>query len=770
MRDWSPEQLAEAAGVHLARPATLVPEGAPGPERVTIDSRDVRPGDLFVGLRGANVDGGRFAAAALAAGAWGVLVAPEYARDDAREQPGVLLTTEDPLAGLQALARSWRRALGAQVIAITGSTGKTSTKDLLRAMLAQGRRVAATEQNLNTEIGLPLTVLAAPAGTEVLVLEMAMRGTGQIAELAAIAEPDVGVIVNIGPVHLELLGSLEAIAAAKAELLADLHPGATAVLPANEPLLAAHLREDLHTVTFGPGGDVAEIPPALVLPFSSAHMRSNALAALAAARAVGVEPRGRLDVRLSALRGQRIELPGPVLVIDDCYNANPMSMRAALDDLAASAPGRRVAVLGDMLELGPDAARFHEEIGAHAGAGGVDVLVTVGPLAAGMAAGYARRRRRAPRRRRRGGGRRARRRARGARRHRAREGLARRRPRGRRAAPAQRGGGLAAVGEVLIAGTAALLICIFLSPKFIAFLQQREFGQFIREEGPAKHHVKAGTPTMGGIIIVFSIAIPFLILSEYDWRSVGVFGALVGCALLGFADDYTKIVRRRSLGLSARMKLGITIVISVGLWWIASEQAGLPQTLRLRVVDYQIDLSFLAGLPFLAMIYIVVAGTTSAVNLTDGLDGLAAGCAAIVALAYIGITFITTGQQDLAILSACVVGACVGFLWFNAFPATIFMGDTGSLALGGAIAGMAIMTKTEILLILLGGIFVVEALSVMIQVFSFQTFRKRPFLMAPIHHHFELLGWSETKIILRFWIIAAICSAIGFTLYQASIA
>ena len=326
------------------------------------------------------------------------------------------------------------------------------------------------------------------------------------------------------------------------------------------------------------------------------------------------------------------------------------------------------------------------------------------------------------------------------------------------------------MGEVLIAGTAALLICIFLSPKFIAFLQQREFGQFIREEGPAKHHVKAGTPTMGGIIIVFSIAIPFLILSEYDWRSVGVFGALVGCALLGFADDYTKIVRRRSLGLSARMKLGITIVISVGLWWIASEKAGLPQTLRLRVVDYQIDLSFLAGLPFLAMIYIVVAGTTSAVNLTDGLDGLAAGCAAIVALAYIGITFITTGQQDLAILSACVVGACVGFLWFNAFPATIFMGDTGSLALGGAIAGMAIMTKTEILLILLGGIFVVEALSVMIQVFSFQTFRKRPFLMAPIHHHFELLGWSETKIILRFWIIAAICSAIGFTLYQASIA
>ncbi len=326
------------------------------------------------------------------------------------------------------------------------------------------------------------------------------------------------------------------------------------------------------------------------------------------------------------------------------------------------------------------------------------------------------------------------------------------------------------MGEVLIGGTAALLICMFLSPRFIAMLHDREFGQHIREEGPEGHHVKAGTPTMGGVIIFTAISIPFLILSDYDWRSIGVYGVAMGCALLGFADDYIKIIRRRSLGISGKMKLGITVVISVGLWWIATHQAGLPQTLRLRVIDYQIDLSFLAGLPFLVMIYIVVAGTTSAVNLTDGLDGLAAGCAAIVLLTYIGITFITTGQHDLALLSACLVGACVGFLWFNAFPATIFMGDTGSLALGGEIAGLAVMTKTEILLILLGGIFVVEALSVMIQVFSFQTFRKRVFKMAPIHHHFEIEGWSETKIILRFWIVAAVCSAIGFTIYQQSVA
>jgi phospho-N-acetylmuramoyl-pentapeptide-transferase len=321
------------------------------------------------------------------------------------------------------------------------------------------------------------------------------------------------------------------------------------------------------------------------------------------------------------------------------------------------------------------------------------------------------------------------------------------------------------VGRVLIAGTAALLICIFLSPKFITFLRNREFGQHIREEGPEGHHEKAGKPTMGGIIIFTAISIPFLLLSDYDWRSVGVYGAAMLSALLGFADDYTKIVKRRSLGLRARTKLGVTIAISLGLWYIAHSKAGLSDELRLRTLNATVDL----GVFYPVLIYFVVAGTTSAVNLTDGLDGLAAGCAAIVLLAYIGITFITRGQDDLALLCGCLVGACVGFRWFNAFPATIFMGDTGSLGLGGAIAGLAVMTKTEELLVLLGGIFVVEALSVLIQVFSFQTFRKRVFLMAPIHHHFELMAWSETKIILRFWIVAAVCAAIGFTIYQQSI-
>src|SRR6478609_1577989 len=321
------------------------------------------------------------------------------------------------------------------------------------------------------------------------------------------------------------------------------------------------------------------------------------------------------------------------------------------------------------------------------------------------------------------------------------------------------------MGRILFGGTAALLICIFLSPKFIEFLREREFGQHIREDGPQGHHQKAGTPTMGGVILFLAVSVAFLILTDYEWRSVGVFGAAIACALLGFADDYTKLVKRRSLGLRARTKLIVTIVISLGLWFIAQHEANLAPTLRLRFVDYQIDL----GVFYPLLIYLVVAGTTSAVNLTDGLDGLAAGCAAIVLLGYIGITFIT-GEDDMAMLAGCLVGGCIGFLWFNAFPATIFMGDTGSLGLGGAIAGLAGMTKTEELLIVLGGIFVVEALSVLIQVFSLQTFRKRVFLMAPVHHHFEILGWSETKIILRFWIVAAVLAAIGFTVYQQSVA
>src|SRR5919109_1695034 len=308
------------------------------------------------------------------------------------------------------------------------------------------------------------------------------------------------------------------------------------------------------------------------------------------------------------------------------------------------------------------------------------------------------------------------------------------------------------LGEILIAGMAAMLLCIFLGPRFIEYLRLKEFGQHIREEGPEEHHEKAGTPTMGGLIVFTAIAIPYLVLSDRSTASLAVFGVALGCAAIGFVDDFLKITRRRSLGLSARYKLLLQAGLALGLWYVAKHSVGLDSSLELRISDASLDIP---DWVYPVTIFLVIAGSSNAVNLTDGLDGLAAGCCAIVLLAYTAITFITTGEHSLSLLSACFVGACIGFLWFNSFPASIFMGDTGSLGLGGAIAGLAVMSNTEALLPLLGGIFVIEALSVGLQVFTFQTLRKRILLMAPIHHHFELLAWSETKIILRFWIVAA---------------
>jgi UDP-N-acetylmuramoyl-tripeptide--D-alanyl-D-alanine ligase len=414
VRDWDADRIATAGGARVhARGAPARGDRAEhaGPRGVSIDSRELAPGELFVGLRGERADGGEFAAAALRAGAWGVLVAPASAPDAGQVPAGAsVLVHPDPLAALGALAREWRRELGARgarVVAITGSTGKTSTKDILAALLASGMRTAATPANLNTEIGLPLAILAAPADSECLVLELAMRGRGQIAALTEIAEPDVGVIVNVGPAHLELLGSLQEIAAAKAELIAGLASGASAVVPFEEPLLAPHLREDVRTITFGAAGaDVTlvgrgadgrvaiavdggahtlELRPS----FGQAHHISNLLAAVAAARALGVMPGGRLDVSFSAGRGERLALADDVTVIDDCYNANPMSMRAAIDELAETPARRRVAVLGDMLELGAQAPALHRDVGSYAAASGVGLLVTVGPLAAEMASTFA---------------------------------------------------------------------------------------------------------------------------------------------------------------------------------------------------------------------------------------------------------------------------------------------------------------------------------------------------------------------------------------------
>ena len=408
MRSWDAERVAAAAGARLLRAprGPRTPRDRPGPGSIRVARR---PGSCSWACKGARSDGGAHAPAALRAGAWGVLVAPEHAAAALAEDPaGAVLEHPDPLAGLQALALAWREELGrggTRIVAITGSTGKTSTKDILAALLAPVARTAASPANHNTEIGLPLAILAAGEDVEVLVLEMAMRGRGQIAELTAIARPEVGVIVNVGAAHLELLGSLEAIAAAKAELIAGMASGSTAVVPFGEPLLASHLRDDLRTVSFGDDGadvtlaerrpdgsvviryhdEVLQLRPS----FSQAHNLRNLLAAVAAARSLGYTPEGELRVEFSAMRGQRHALPGGGLLIEDCYNANPMSMRAALEDLAASAPGRRVAVLGDMLELGEQAPALHREVGRQAGQAGVELLVAVGSQAGEIAAAFA---------------------------------------------------------------------------------------------------------------------------------------------------------------------------------------------------------------------------------------------------------------------------------------------------------------------------------------------------------------------------------------------
>jgi UDP-N-acetylmuramoyl-tripeptide--D-alanyl-D-alanine ligase len=385
-----PERIAAAIGAEVASRGGSVP-----PTRAVVDSGEVGEGDLFFGLRGENVDGGEFAAEAIAAGAWGVVVSPRWA---AGLGGAWVLSVPDPLAGLQALARAWRRELGAEVVGVTGSVGKTSVKDILRALLPG--RVHANRENLNTEIGLPLTVLEAPADTDLLVLEMAMRGRGQIAELAAIAGPDVAVITNVGPVHVELLGSVEAIAAAKAELLDALPASGTAIAPVEAGELEPHLARAPRLLRFGTGGDVeaAEwsvsdgVTEALVVtpagsqrfhfPFTEGHNLTNALAAIAAGVALGA-PLGEMadraaSIGFSRFRGERLELGDGIVLVNDCYNANPVSMRAALDHLASVGAARRIAVLGEMAELGEGAPGYHREVGEHARSVGIDTLIGVG--------------------------------------------------------------------------------------------------------------------------------------------------------------------------------------------------------------------------------------------------------------------------------------------------------------------------------------------------------------------------------------------------------
>jgi phospho-N-acetylmuramoyl-pentapeptide-transferase len=323
--------------------------------------------------------------------------------------------------------------------------------------------------------------------------------------------------------------------------------------------------------------------------------------------------------------------------------------------------------------------------------------------------------------------------------------------------------------DVLIAGIVAMVISIVAGPRFINFLRLREYGQPIREEGPARHVEKQGTPTMGGLLILFSAAVPYLILSNYSTPALTVCFCAVGCGAIGFLDDYIKVTHQRSLGLNGRWKLLGLAAITAVVGWVAYHR---DFSTDIYFPGFSVPLSW-AWYPFL---FLIIAGAANGVNLTDGIDGLAAGTGIIAIFTYTAMTviaYIRSGVPghrevrllDLSIVGAALIGGLVGFLWYNAFPAEVFMGDTGSMAIGGALAGFAIMTKTEVLLLFVGGIFLIAAVSVILQVFSFKYFGRRLFLMAPIQHHFEMKAWSETKIMVRFWILTAILCACGFALY-----
>lgn len=347
--------------------------------------------------------------------------------------------------------------------------------------------------------------------------------------------------------------------------------------------------------------------------------------------------------------------------------------------------------------------------------------------------------------------------------------------------------------RTVYASLTGMFLAFVFGPWLIRHLRELQIGQYIREEGPKEHHKKAGTPTMGGVLIVLSTAVPTLLWADLTnpFVLLALF-ALIAFAVIGFVDDYAKVSKQRNLGLSSAKKFSLQILVSlvvgIALLILAtrsaySTQLVLPFLKRMHpdLVIHSLmsspHLWMIAFVPFLIFVSLVIAGASNAVNLTDGLDGLAIGCTVIAAGALTVLTYVSSnfrwatyleiqyvpGVGELTVFCGALVGASLGFLWYNAHPAEIFMGDVGSLSLGGTLGVIAVIIKQEILLFFVGGIFVIEALSVILQVGSFKLRGKRIFRMAPIHHHFELLGWSESKVIVRFWIVALVFALFALT-------
>lgn len=310
--------------------------------------------------------------------------------------------------------------------------------------------------------------------------------------------------------------------------------------------------------------------------------------------------------------------------------------------------------------------------------------------------------------------------------------------------------------KILLAAifAAGLVLCI--GPLLIPELHKLKFGQSIREEGPKSHQAKSGTPTMGGIMIILAIVVATVAAAPLTPAVLLALFITLGHFVLGFLDDYIKVVKKRNLGLKAKQKMLGQILIAIVTMIVGTRVLGIDTTIWIPIADVNVDI----GVGYYFLVLFVLVGTSNAVNLTDGLDGLASGTVAIASGAYALVCYMT-GHYDLAIFSVAMMMACLAFLRFNAHPARVFMGDTGSLALGGAVAAVGILTHTEILLAVIGFVFVCEALSVIIQVISFKTTGKRVFRMSPIHHHFELGGWKETKVVFVFWMVGLVASIVG---------
>lgn len=323
--------------------------------------------------------------------------------------------------------------------------------------------------------------------------------------------------------------------------------------------------------------------------------------------------------------------------------------------------------------------------------------------------------------------------------------------------------------KIFMAAGIALLVSLIIGPFLIPVLRVLKFGQSIRDDGPQRHLAKAGTPTIGGLIFLCGIVVAVLIVAErpYSPGLLTLLGITLAFGFVGFLDDFLKVLRKRNLGLRAKQKLAAQFLLAFLLAWASSVFLGRGTVIGIPFTSLEINL----GIFYYPLVALVVLSATNAVNLTDGLDGLAAGCTVFAALGYVLIsvlaaksgflTGVAVNSSDLTVFAAAIGGGCLGFLRFNLYPARVFMGDCGSLALGGALAGLAVLSKSELVLIILGGVYVFEALSVIIQVISFQTRGKRIFRMSPLHHHFELGGWSERKVVTVFWMAAAVLALIG---------